>query len=51
MCNPPPLIPAEMPLSILMPLIVHYPLVLVAMKGNIIGIIIKADIISSMAKL
>ncbi|MFH1637951.1 MAG: CBS domain-containing protein [Candidatus Woesearchaeota archaeon] len=45
MCAPPPQLPLDATLSVIHSVLVHYPIVLVAEKGKIRGLITKSDVL------
>jgi predicted transcriptional regulator len=50
MLDPPPIVPADTRLSVLTALLLQHPLILVAKKGSLAGVVTKADIVRGLAR-
>jgi predicted transcriptional regulator len=48
MVEPPPIVDEDAKMSVLNSLIKYYPIIIVAKKGELVGVIAKSDIISKM---
>jgi predicted transcriptional regulator len=50
MADPPPIVPAETRLSVLTALLLQHPLILIAKKDALVGVVTKADVVRGLAR-